>query len=408
MHILILNHYAGSPYHGMAYRPYYLAREWLKLGYRVTIVAANQSHIRTENPVVHGNFFEEYRDGIKYIWIKTRRYTGNGIGRILNMFDFIRGVYGMMPRLIHENPDVVVASSTYPLDNYPAYKLARKTKAKYVYEVHDLWPLSPMELGGYSKYHPFIMIMQRAENFAYKNVDKVVSMLPCAEQHMKKHGLAAGKFVHIPNGISLEEKNRNEPLDEKVKSLIPADKFIVGYTGTFGLANSLHTIFMSASILQKNYPDILFILVGKGPEKKNLIDLRKKLGLNNLIIVDAVQKEQIQQVIACFDICIIAWNKQPLYRFGISPNKIFDYMYAGKPIIQAVEAGNDIVGDAECGITIEPENPVAIVEGILELYNMPKESRGILGDNGRRYVLENHTYEKLSKDFLKNFEVAIR
>ena len=367
MHILILNHYTGSPYHGMEYRPYYLSREWVKSGHSVTIVAANQSHIRTKNPVVNGKLLEEYIDDIKYIWIRTRKYTDNGIGRVLNMLDYIRGVYSMTPQLIKENPDVVIASSTYPLDNYPAYSLAKKAKAKYVYEVHDLWPLTPMELGGYSKYHPFIVIMQLAENFAYKHVDKVVSILPCAKQHMIDHGLREDKFVHVPNGVSLEEKdngieNVNGDIltpPNWIKTFIENNKFIVGYTGTFGLANSLRTILMSASILQKDYPDILFVLVGKGPEEKKLMELKKELNLSNLIIVDAVPKEQIQQVIACFDICIITWNKQPLYRFGTSPNKLFDYMYTGKPIVQAVEAGNDIIADAECGITVEPENPAA-------------------------------------------------
>jgi glycosyltransferase involved in cell wall biosynthesis len=384
----------------MEYRPYYLAREWIKQGNTVTIVAATQSHIRTHNPEFKEQVTEEYIDGIKYLWIRTRSYAGNGMGRVLNMLEYIRGVYAIMPRLINENPDVVIASSTYPLDNYPAYKLANKTKAKYVYEVHDLWPLSPMELGGYSKYHPFILLMQRAENFAYKHVDKVVSILPCAKQHMVDHGLREDKFVHIPNGISVDEKSNGECIHEDIQNCIPSDKFIVGYTGTFGLANSLHTLFAAASIIQKTYPEILFILVGKGPEEEKLIELKKKLVLDNLIIVGAVPHEQIQSVIACFDVCIIAWNKHPLYRFGISPNKIFDYMYAGKPIVQAGEAGNIIITDAECGITVEPENSQAIAECIIRLFDMTKGEREIIGENGRKYVLKNHSYENLARVYL--------
>jgi glycosyltransferase involved in cell wall biosynthesis len=217
----------------MEYRPYYLAKEWIKMGHSTTIVTATYSHIRTMNPQFKDKITEEYINGIKYIWIKTRPYSTNGIKRIFNMLDFLKGVYRIIPQLIKINPDVVIASSTYPLDNYPAYKIAKKSGAAYIYEVHDLWPLSPMEIGGYSKYHPFIIIMQVAENFAYKYVDKVISILPCAEEHMWEHGLAAGKFVHIPNGISLEELAVTEPLDDKIKALIPKDKFIVGYTGTF-------------------------------------------------------------------------------------------------------------------------------------------------------------------------------
>jgi glycosyltransferase involved in cell wall biosynthesis len=367
----------------------------------VTIVAATQSHIRTHNPNFKKKITEEYIDGIKYIWIKTHRYIGNGIKRVFNMLDYIKTVYAIMPRLVNENPDVVIASSTYPLDNYPVYRLAKKTKAKYVYEVHDLWPLSPMELGGYSKYHPFIMVMQMAENFACKHVDKAVSILPCAEQHMVEHGLGANKFHHIPNGISLEEKKGVEPLDEKIKALIPKNKFIIGYAGTFGLANSLETIFFAASIIKEQFPEIFFVLIGNGPERDSLITLQKELRLVNMIVVETIPKRQIQSALEIFDVCIITSHKQSLYRFGISPNKIFDYMYASKPVIQAIEAGNDIVADANCGITVEPENPQAIADGILKLYNMSKNKREILGNNGKQFVLKNYTYNDLARRFLE-------
>jgi glycosyltransferase involved in cell wall biosynthesis len=385
----------------MEYRPYYLSREWIKLGNTVTIVAATQSHIRIYNPEFKKKVVEEYVDDIKYIWIKTRKYNGNGVGRIMNMLDYIKGVYLIIPQLIKEKPDMVVASSTYPLDNYPAYKLTKKSGAKYVYEVHDLWPLSPQELGGYSKYHPFIMIMQKAENFAYKHVDKVVSILPCAKQHMIEHGLGYDKFCHIPNGISLEEKDEFKALAKETSLLIPKDKFIIGYTGTLGLANSVFALLEAAAIIQKNYSDIFFVIVGKGPEKENLVVLKKKFVLDNLIIIDAIPKDQVQSMLKQFDVCIITWNRHPLNRFGVSQNKIFDYMYAGKPIIQAIEAGNDLVSDAGCGITVEPENPDAIARAVITLYNMPPEERESLGNNGKQYVLKNHTYNDLARRFLE-------
>lgn len=401
MHILIIHHYAGSPYHGMAYRVYYLAKEWIKHGHAITIVASSQSHIRAVNPDVKELFTDENIDGINYIWIRTRAYAENGIKRVLNMLDFIKGVYVLIPRLIKEKPDAVIAASTYPLDNYPAHKIAKKSGAKYIYEVRDLWPLSPMEIGGYSRFHPYIIFMQWAENFAYKNVDKVISVLPCAEEYMREHGLTPGKFAYVPNGISLDEMSKTEPLDEKVKAQIPEDRFIVGYTGTFGQANSLNTLLEAAAIIQKQNSDIFFVLIGKGPKKNNLLELRKKLSLNNCVILDTIPKNQVQCAITLFSISAITWNnKDSLYRFGISPNKLFDYMYAGKPIIQAIAAGNDIVRDADCGLTISPRNPEALAEAVLKLHAMTPEERGVLGKNGRDYVLANHTYEVLAKKFI--------
>ena len=101
------------------------------------------------------------------------------------------------------NPNIVIASSTYPLDIIPAFLIAKKTRAKLIFEVHDLWPLSPIELGGMSPFHPYIMIMQWAENFAYRVSHKVVSILPKTKSHMQKHGLGPDKFAHIPNGIDI-------------------------------------------------------------------------------------------------------------------------------------------------------------------------------------------------------------
>lgn len=401
MNIILLNHYAGSPKMGMEFRPYYLAQEWIKKGHNVTIVGGSQSHIRKINLDFSEKYKEENIDGINYIWVKTRKYSGNGIGRIFNMFDYIKGVYGLFKKLKELKPDAVIASSTYPLDNYPAYKLAKKTGAKYFYEVHDLWPLSPQLLGGYSKYHPFIVVMQMAENFAYKHVDKVISILPCAEEHMKEHGLADGKFVHVPNGIYLPEVQNPELLSEELLNEIPKDKKIIGYCGTLGRANALHNLVEVAKLVKDSNPELFFAIVGKGPEKQNLLDLIQKYNLTNIKIYDPIPKPQVQSFLklSSIIIIIIIWNDSGIYKYGISPNKIFDYMYSGKPVIQAVKAGNDIPKDSGCGITCDT-SPEDIKATLLKMLDMSEEDRHKMGQNGYDYVMKNHTYEVLAERFL--------
>ena len=202
MKILLINHYAGSPELGMEFRPYYMAREWKKLGHETLIIGGSFSHLRRQQPAA------SYTDlnGINYSWIKINQYKGNGIGRILSMFLFIFKLFFRYKYYLGDfRPDIVIASSTYPMDIYPAHRIAKHYNAKLIYEVHDLWPLSPMELGGYSKNHPFIRIVQCAENYCYHHVDAVVSMLPTAEQHMAEHGLAGGKFYYVPNGLVFED-----------------------------------------------------------------------------------------------------------------------------------------------------------------------------------------------------------
>ncbi len=403
MNILLINHYAGSPEMGMEFRPYYLAREWIKQGHRVTIVAATYSHIRRVNRKQRKLIETENVDGIRYVWVRTGEYGGNGIGRIRNMLQFMYGLYRLQPAFRKEEIDVVIASSTYPLDNYPAYKIARKNRARYVYEVHDLWPLSPRELGGYSKYHPFIVIMQLAENFAYRHVDKVVSILPCALPHMMEHGLTKEKFRHVPNGIYLPEVENPEPLDEAVARKIPKGKFLVGYCGTLGKANALDKLIETARLTEREHPDIFYVIVGQGPEKERLAQQINKHHLDNVLLLGAIPKRQVQSFLRMCAVIAIIWNDTPLYRYGISPNKLFDYMYAARPIIQAVKAGNDIVRDSGCGITCEASTD-KIREGILKLKGLAEAERKAMGERGHRFVMEHHEYSVLAKEFIHAIE----
>ncbi|MDE2300504.1 MAG: glycosyltransferase family 4 protein, partial [Burkholderiales bacterium] len=206
MNILLINHYAGSPRHGMEYRPYYLAREWVRAGHKVQIVTAAYSHVRTRQPELAAGGtqpLDEVIDGVAYRWLPAPAYVGNGVGRVRNIWAFLSRLWRESARLAREfRPDVVIASSTYPMDIWVARRLARKANAKLVFEVHDLWPASPIELSGMSPRHPFIVLCQKAENDAYRDADVVVSMLPKVAEHMRAHGLDLRKLHIVPNGIA--------------------------------------------------------------------------------------------------------------------------------------------------------------------------------------------------------------
>ena len=399
MNILLINHYAGSPELGMEFRPYYMAKEWVKMGHQVLIVGGSFSHLRKVQP--QGE--EDLIDGIRYRWVKLNTYKGNGVGRIRSMFSFVSKLWWGYKKYIGDfEPDVVIASSTYPLDIYPARRIAKYYGAKLVYEVHDLWPLSPMELGGYSKRHPFIMIMQKAENDCYKNVDAVVSMLPLAEEHMKAHGLAARKFYYVPNGIVLADWKNPTGLPEEhgilLNELHKKGKFIVGFAGAHGIANSLYAVIDAVALVEKQ--DVVLVLVGGGQEKNNLIKYTQKKKIDNVYFLPPVNNLAIPSLLKEMDVLYVGLQRQSLFRFGISPNKMFDYMMAAKPIIQEIEAGNNLVRDADCCIDVEPDNKTEISKAILNLKAMSQEERIEMGENGRRFVLSHHTYQVLGKQFL--------
>lgn len=399
MNILLINHYAGGLKYGMEYRPFYMAREWIKMGHSVTIIGADFSHLRKKQPEAG----EEIIDGIRFIWLKSLKYEGNGIKRVCNIFKFVLDLYFCNFKNI--NPDLVIASSTYPLDIYPAQYIAQKYNAKLVYEVHDLWPLSPMELAGMSKYHPFIVLLQMAENYAYKKVDKVISMLPRAEQHMLEHGLAHNKFEYVPNGIDIEEaiKSQNTNIKEDfVLELKAKGNFIVGYTGGHAISNALSFLIKAASKLKDE--KISFVLIGSGNEKSKLIDIVIKKQLSNVFFLDQIEKKEIYNMLKNFDVLYIGWQKKSLYRFGVCPNKLFDYMMAGKPIIHSITAGNDLVAEANCGISVPAEDEDAIAKAILRMKSLSKDEKEVLGLNGKKYVMEHHDYKILAGKFLKLIE----
>ena len=403
MNILLINHYAGSPTFGMEFRPYYMAREWLKMGHATRIVGASFSHLRKTQPSVK----QETIDGISYSWIKTNGYQGNGIGRIRSMFAFIAKLLLGYKWLLRDfKPDVVIASSTYPLDNYVAYRIARHYGAKMIYEIHDLWPLSPMELGGYSAKHPFIRVMQRAEDFAYRHCDAVVSMLPKAVDHCIEHGLAADKFFYVPNGIVEEDWENPESLPDEHRRLIQTlrseGRFLIGFAGAHGIANSLQAAIEAASILQDKNID--FVLVGTGQEKDNLMQFVQKRGISNIHFLSPVSKFAIPSFLREMDALYIGLQKQSLFRFGISPNKLFDYMMAEKPVIQAIDAGNNIVREADCGLDVEPDNVTEIAAAMENLSLLPDEELRRMGMNGKRFVMANHTYSVLGRRFIECIE----
>jgi glycosyltransferase involved in cell wall biosynthesis len=404
MNILYINHYAGSPLHGMEFRPYYLAREWVAAGHKVTIVAASFSHLRKAQPLIRENYSIEFIDGIRYVWLRTPKYCGNGGGRMLNMLVFILRLLGMRAALGEERYEAVLASSTYPFDNFIAARLAKASEAAHIFEVHDLWPLSPRLLGGYSKYHPFIVLTQTAENYAYRHCDAVVSLLPAAERYMRSHGLGPGKFHSIPNGIVLADWDGPEALAPELEASINAftqGRFAVGYAGGHGLSNSLDTLIDAARI----QPYCAFILVGQGPEKPGL--QRKADGLGNVLFLDSIPKSAIPSFLWKMDALYLGWSRSPLYEHGISPNKLFDYMMAGKPVIHAVDAGNDPCADARCGISITPEDPQAIADAIRLLAAMAPAEREAMGKRGHDYVVAKHDYRVLAARFIDVMQEAI-
>lgn len=406
MNILVVDHYAGSPALGMSFRHYYLAKEWMASGHKVLIVGGTYSHLRKKQPEA-GN---DTIDGVAYRWLRTPRYNGNGVMRFVSMLCFTAQLFLHFRAWRRFKPDAVIASSTYTLDNWPCHRIAKRHHAKYIYEVHDLWPLSPMELGGMSAGHPFIRIMQWGEDYAYRHADKVVSILPCVHEHVRAHGLPLEKLALVPNGVVTEDwlpENREElPAEHRalLEKLRGEKRLLVGFAGAHGIANALKPFIDAMRLLPSE--QVAFVLVGTGLEKENLRAYVQSENIPQVYFLPPISKKAIPTLLSRFDLLYVGLQKQRLFRFGISPNKLFDYMMAAKPIVMAIEAGNDMVAEAGCGWRVEPENPAAIARAIEAAMACDPARLAQMGENGHRYVCARHDFKVLAADFIQAMETA--
>ena len=405
MNILYIDHYAGSPEMGMEFRPYYLSHEWVMMGHKVTIIAGDFSHLRQKNPIITEDFTTEIIDGIEYLWIRTGEYQGNGVKRAFSMLSFVGKLLSNAKTIADKwKPGAVIASSTYPLDTYAAQRIAKFAKAKYIHEVHDMWPSTLYEVGGMSKFHPFVVLMQFAENSAYENCDKCVSLLPYAKEYMVQHGLQPDKFINIQNGIVEEEWVDFESIPEEHVRFFEEhkDSFIVGYFGGHALSNALDNVLDIAKELlhcQKT-ERVIFVLVGEGVEKKRLIERAKQEHLKNVFFLRGISKKAIPDLIKHFDCSFMIGKSSPLYRFGLCLNKMFDSMMAGLPIICAFDAPETLVETFHCGYQCGSNDNRKIINAIKSLYNMSALERKQIGMNGKRAILKYFTYSHLAEDFI--------
>ncbi len=399
MNILLISHYAGSPALGMEFRPYYLAREWLRQGHRVQIIGASFSHVRARQPAPG----DEVLDGIAYRWLATPAYQGNGVGRVWNIWRFLAQLWRQSRALVARfKPDVVIASSTYPMDIWVARRIARLARAKLVYEVHDLWPLSPIELSGMSPKHPFIRLCQAAEDAAYRDADVVISMLPKVHDHMASRGLDLRRLTIVPNGIAPQDWQATpEPLRDDVAQAIAtqrrAGRCVVGYAGSMGLPNALDVL-LDATKLLTDCP-IAVVMVGDGLERQRLAQRITDEGMANVMWLPPIPKAQVPVLLGSIDIAYIGWLRAPIYRFGIAPNKLMDYMMAGCTVLHAVEAGNDPVADSGCGLSVAPESASASADGLRRLAALTRDERQAMGQRGHDYVIAHHSYPVLARQF---------
>ncbi|MFC2110052.1 glycosyltransferase family 4 protein [Bacteroidota bacterium] len=399
--IWVLNMTAGKPDSGWGERHYYFSKFWIKLGYDVKIISGSYNHLFKNQPEIGKEKFklENIEKGITFCWVKIPEYDGGSIFKLWSMMVYAYRILSLSTKQLGK-PSVVLVSSMPIFPILSGWYLKRKHKAsKLFFEIRDLWPLTPIYLKGYSKWHPMVLIMSWFEKFGYKKADKIVSLLPNAHRYIDEISKDPSKFVWIPNGID-EELLEKEALENEIVEILPKNKFIVGYTGTMGMANALEYL-IEATIELKENKNIHFVLVGDGYLKAELQEQVK--GNSNVTFIPKINKNQVQHMLSFFDVCFVGRNNTPLFDYGVSSNKFFDYMLSKKPVLVSSNKINDPIEMSGGGVIVKPESAKAIVEAIKLLSEMDKNELNLMGSKGYNYVKENHNFKVLSDKYASLF-----
>ncbi len=400
MNIWIFNHYAHPPDLPGGTRHYDLGRELVKHGHHVTIFASSFHHyLHREVRLGPGEQWKvEDVKGVKFVWLRTPPYQRNDWRRVKSMVTFMlraRRLGRRLPKLAPEvgKPNVVIGSSPHLLTPLTAYWVARHYRVPFVMEVRDLWPQTIIDMGELGARHPITKALQMLERFLYHRADRIITLLPLAHEYITACGVPRDKIVWIPNGVDLSRF-------ASVADTHYSDKiFTVMYLGAHGQANALDVLIQAAKVVQdRGFPEIKFVLVGDGPEKPRLIALAQELGLHNVEFRPPVPKAEVPEVIRKSGAFLVQLGGVEVYRYGISSNKLFDFMAAGKPVLSSAEAPNNPVEEAHCGLTVPPRDPEALAEAVIKLYRMPPKEREDMGKRGRAYVKEHHDIAKLAEN----------
>lgn len=394
MRIWILNHYAvpAGGKHGA--RHAILAKYLKDMGHEVTIFAASLVHgtnapSHTTEFTHEGDYVDEFLDGVRWRFIRTKPYRSN-FHRFRLMRDFEARVLSNYENL--PTPDVVIGSCVHPFAVEAARKIARRLNVPFIYEIRDIWPESLVDVGGMSRWHPAYLIFRHLEIKALRDASGVIALLPGIQDYLENHGVVASRVCYLPNGIDPDDF-------PQVSGGTKKGRFVFSYFGAHGPANGLDNILNAAKYLQDMQQSHIHIqIVGDGASKPALLNHARQIGIKNISFFDSMPKSKLKDVAQESDGYVFNLKTMPIIKkYGLSSNKLFEYLAYGRPVVFSCASFNDPVSEADAGLSVPPENPQAMAEALLKISKLPTSRLQEMGENGRAYAFENHDLAKISK-----------
>ena len=401
MNIWIINHYAIPPSRSGGTRHHSLARELCKRGHKVSIIASNSHYTKIEDLLSpNEDFRQEIIEEIQYLWVKSPSYADNALGRFKNMFSFGVSILRASWQNQITKPDLIISSTPHLFTPFFSILLAKKLNTKIIIEVRDIWPDSIVEIGNISNFHPMILIFRAIEKYIYKNANGIITLLPASIPYIKKTSNLT-PIICIPNGIDLKLIQPEKLSFKKSNGL-----FTVMYAGAHGAANGLNCVINAAAKLRDRNVGFQLRLIGQGHEKASLIQLAIDYDLQNISFEDPVPKSDIHAVMAEADAFIFILKKSPVFRWGISPNKLFDYMAVGRPILFGVDTPYNPILESQSGYFFDSDSSDDLANSIEKIINLPLPDQLKMGINAKEFVFKNHNFNILGEK-LNEFVIQI-
>lgn len=379
MKILYIHQYFCTPDEPGGTRSYWISRELVKRGHQVTVITSTKKS--------HPEPCRVKIDGIEVVYVKNS--YNNYMSALQKIYSFLNFVRQAIRAAVKEDGvDIVYATSTPLTIGYVAMRLKAKRKWPYVFEVRDLWPEFPIQIGAI-KNKLAIWYLRRLERHIYERSEHVVALSPGMQEGVIAAGTPKEKTSMIPNMSKPDKFFPHEPNMEIAKQFgIDLTKFNVIHFGSMGVANGLKYIIDAAKVLQdRGIDDVNFIFMGGGATEPKLKKMVEELGLKNVQFLGSHPMDTLAEVVNLCDASITSFLNLPILQTN-SPNKLFDSLSAGKPII-VNSAGwtKDLVEKENCGFYVDPEKPAELAE-MLRYYKDNKDTLKLWGENARRLSVE--------------------
>ena len=395
--IWIISKYASPAEFGFETRHFALARKFGEKSRKVLVISSDSSHLASF-PKFRSVFHHEIWEHCEVLWIKTLKYKKTvSVRRILSWLDFELKLL-LIPGKKLPSPDVIIVSSLSLLTILNGVRLRRKFGCKLVFEIRDIWPLTLVEVGGLSERNIFVKCLGWVERFGYRKSDIVVGTMPNLSPHVSR---VSGRDIScecIPLGFDPAQFVANEPAQvETVIPELPEGKFVIGYAGSIGRANALETAIASAQELADDNR-IHFVFLGDGDLRAHYIEQTRKLG--NVTFLPKVKRDQVQSVLRQCHLLYFAVSDSQRWEFGMSLNKLIDYMMAARPILASYSGYQSMVNEADCGEFVPANDVAALSEAVRRYAGLPRATLVTKGKAGRQWLIDNRRWDVLADKYL--------